>query len=48
MKKVLVFGGTGAMGVYLVDILSKTGLYDIDVTSRSCRESHINKTMYYL
>lgn len=39
MKKILVFGGTGAMGVYLVDILSKTGFYEIDVTSRSCRES---------
>lgn len=39
MKKILVFGGTGAMGVYLVDILSKTGLYEIDVTSRSNRES---------
>ena len=39
MKKILVFGGTGAMGVYLVDILSKTGLYEIDVTSRSIRES---------
>lgn len=39
MKKILVFGGTGAMGVYLVDILSKTGLYQIDVTSRSDRQS---------
>lgn len=46
MKKVLVFGGTGAMGVYLVDILSKTGLYDIDVTSRSCHESHIPHVSY--
>ena len=46
MKKVLVFGGTGAMGVYLVDILSKTGLYDIDVTSRSCHESHIPYVSY--
>lgn len=39
MKKVLIFGGTGAMGVYLVDILSSTALYDIDVTSRSNRMS---------
>lgn len=39
MKKILIFGGTGAMGVYLVDILSKTGLYEIDVTSRSNRQS---------
>lgn len=37
MNKILVFGGTGAMGVYLVDILSKTGQYEIDVTSRSDR-----------
>ena len=34
------------MGVYLVDILSKTGLYDIDVTSRSCRESHTPHVSY--
>lgn len=46
MKKILVFGGTGAMGVYLVDILSKTGLYDIDVTSRSSRESHLPHVSY--
>lgn len=41
MKKVLVFGGTGAMGVYLLDILSQTGMYNIDVTSRSHRESSL-------
>lgn len=34
------------MGVYLVDILSKAGIYDIDVTSRSCRESHIPHVSY--
>ncbi len=46
MKKILVFGGTGAMGVYLVDILSKTGLYEIDVTSRSNRESTLPYLKY--
>lgn len=35
MKKVLILGGTGAMGVYLVDILNKTNEWDIHVTSRS-------------
>ena len=46
MKKILVFGGTGAMGVYLVDILSKTWLYEIDVTSRSNRESTLPYLKY--
>ncbi|WP_294743622.1 NAD-dependent epimerase/dehydratase family protein [uncultured Prevotella sp.] len=46
MKKILVFGGTGAMGVYLVEILSKTGLYEIDVTSRSNRESTLPYLKY--
>lgn len=46
MKNILVFGGTGAMGVYLVDILSKMGIYDIDVTSRSFRESYIPHVSY--
>ena len=34
------------MGVYLVDILSKMGIYDIDVTSRSFRESYIPHVSY--
>ena len=40
MKRILIFGGTGAMGVYLVDILSRMGIYEIDVTSRSNRVSN--------
>lgn len=35
MKKVLILGGTGAMGVYLVDILNGTNEWEIKVTSRS-------------
>ena len=35
MKKVLILGGTGAMGVYLVDILNSTNRWRIYVTSRS-------------
>lgn len=46
MKRILVFGGTGAMGVYLVDILSKTGLFTIDVTSRSSRESNLSNVFF--
>jgi len=39
VKRILVFGGTGAMGVYLVDILAGSGKYVIEVTSRFARES---------
>lgn len=46
MKRILIFGGTGAMGVYLVDILSKTGNYLIDVTSRSERKSFTPNVTY--
>ncbi len=35
MKTVLILGGTGAMGKYLVDILSQTNSWDIYVTSRA-------------
>lgn len=38
--KVLVLGGTGAMGTHLVDILSEMGGAECVVTSRSKRQSH--------
>lgn len=42
MKKVLILGGTGAMGVYLVDILNDTNGWEIHVTSRSPHASRGN------
>jgi nucleoside-diphosphate-sugar epimerase len=36
--KILVLGGTGAMGVHLVKLLESNG-DDVFVTSRSCRKS---------
>ncbi len=39
MKKVLLLGGTGAMGVYLTEILSALG-HSVVVTSRRPREAH--------
>lgn len=39
MKNILILGGTGAMGVYLVDILAKTGRYNIVITSRNAHQS---------
>lgn len=41
MKKILVLGGTGAMGVHLVDYLAKSNHYDIYVTSRNNRKSDL-------
>ncbi|MBR5947729.1 MAG: NAD(P)H-binding protein [Clostridia bacterium] len=38
MKTVLILGGTGAMGKYLVDILAKDSSWEVFVTSRSARE----------
>ncbi|MDO6440389.1 NAD-dependent epimerase/dehydratase family protein [Cyclobacterium sp. 1_MG-2023] len=37
--KILILGGTGAMGVHLVELLSKNESYDIFVTSRSDKKS---------
>lgn len=44
-RRVLVLGGTGAIGVYLVEELLKFG-YRVDVTSRSERSSNNNKLRY--
>lgn len=46
MKKALILGGTGAMGGYLVDILSNSGRWDITVTSRQNRISHKANVKY--
>lgn len=43
--KILLIGGTGAMGVYLVDILEKKG-HDVYVTSRSHRKSEKARIHY--
>ena len=42
MKKVLILGGTGAMGVYLVKILSQKKDMEVIVTSRSLRQDFDN------
>ena len=42
MKKVLILGGTGAMGVYLVELLAMNSEYMITVTSRTEHESKEN------
>lgn len=42
MKKILILGGTGAIGRYLVDILASNEKYDIYVTSRSQHSSFGN------
>lgn len=44
-KNILIFGGTGAMGTPLVNILSKNG-YNVYITSRSNRED--NGNIHYL
>lgn len=46
-KTVLVLGGTGAMGVYLVPKLIEEG-YSVDVTSRSARETNSPKIKYII
>ena len=45
MAKVLLLGGTGAMGVYLIPELINMG-FDVFVTSRSARISDNNKLTY--
>ena len=46
MKKALIFGGTGAMGAFLVDILHSKENWDIYVTSRRQHTSYDN--IHYL
>jgi nucleoside-diphosphate-sugar epimerase len=41
VKKILVMGGTGAMGVHLCDMISHEGM-QVTVTSRQTRENHGN------
>lgn len=41
-KKILLLGGTGTMGAYLVELLSQQTDVQVDVTSRSIRESKGN------
>jgi len=45
MAKILLLGGTGAMGVYLIPELMNLG-HDVFVTSRSARKSDYNKMVY--
>lgn len=39
MKRALILGGTGVMGVYLIEIMSKWKEWDVRVTSRKARIS---------
>lgn len=48
MKTILVLGGTGAMGVSLVNILSEDNTCEIDVTSRRKRLSNMSNVRYLL
>ena len=41
-KKILLLGGTGAMGKYLVDILDKSNEWDVLVSSRKVRKNYNN------
>ena len=45
MSKILLLGGTGAMGVYLAPELIKMG-YNVFITSRSAMKSDNNKLIY--
>ncbi len=47
MKKVLVLGGTGAMGNYLVDIMANSKKWDVWVTSRTTHKSD-NEHIHFL
>jgi nucleoside-diphosphate-sugar epimerase len=47
MKKILLLGATGAMGVFLVDILRKNSNYKVYVTSRSLH-SNTDNIVYLL
>lgn len=42
MKRILILGGTGAMGVYLVQLLSNIPSLEVLVTSRSQRQNYGN------
>lgn len=42
MKNVLILGGTGAMGVHLLEELAESDAWDVWVTSRSKKEDHKN------
>ena len=44
MRKVLILGGTGAMGVHLVDILNASNRWKINVTSRTPHSPNKNVT----
>ena len=46
MKKALILGGTGAMGVFLIDILKGKKDWDVYVTSRSVHDDYDN--IHYL
>ena len=46
MKKILIMGGTGAMGKYLVPMLTEEDSYQVFVTSRSIRKSAIKNLIY--
>ena len=47
MKKILLLGATGTMGVFLVDIFKKNSNYKVYVTSRSLH-SNTDKIVYLL
>ena len=46
LKKALILGGTGAMGVFLVDILQQRKEWDVYVTSRKPHKDSAN--IHYL
>ncbi|MCD8184137.1 MAG: NAD-dependent epimerase/dehydratase family protein [Bacteroides sp.] len=46
MMNILVLGGTGAMGSYIVKILAKQG-YEVDVTSRK-RHKDREESIHYI
>lgn len=46
LKKILVTGGTGAMGKYLVPMLAAESSYQVFVTSRSARKSNLPNVVY--
>lgn len=42
MKRALILGGTGAMGLYLLELLSRSDEWEVTVTSRSKRQDFGN------
>jgi nucleoside-diphosphate-sugar epimerase len=46
LKKILIMGGTGAMGRYLVPMLVEEDSYQVFVTSRSTRQSSLKNLIY--